>query len=236
MSREVLCLSGWGQKFDSLEFIFRDSIFDPIFFGSISSLNYSAKTDVADFFSEVESQKLNPEILVGWSLGGQLALRLVEKKILNPKLLVLIAPPFQMVKSEKIAAAMTQKTFEEFRAGLIKAPTKTMKQFAILTAMNDRNASQIARNLDINDKNFSGLIYWLEELKRFSCFDLDFSQMPRTIFFQGAGDMIVHSSQAQYFKERTKNFRFEIFKNCGHAPHLSDIERFRKILFEELIG
>lgn len=166
-------------------------------------------------------------------MGGQLALRLIEKKILAPKLLILIAPPFQMVKSEKIMAAMTQSTFAEFRANLIKAPSQTMKQFSILTAMNDRHASEIARNLDINDKNFDGLIYWLDELKRFSCFDLDFSQMPRTLFFQGAGDMIVHFSQAEYFKERIANFRLEIFKNCGHAPQLSDVALLRQVIAQE---
>ena len=233
MSKKLLCFSGWGQKFDSLEFIFRDPIFDPIFFGQISSFDYSALLDVEKFFAEIKSDNLNPDVVVGWSLGGQLALRLIEKKILNPKLLILIAPPFQMVKSERIAAAMTQNTFAEFRANLIKAPTQTMKQFSILTAMNDRNASEIARNLDVNDKNFDGLIYWLDELKRFSCFDLDFSQMPRTLFFQGAGDMIVHFSQADYFKNRLPNCRLEMFKNCGHAPQLNDVERMRKIILEE---
>ena len=71
-----------------------------------------------------------------------------------------------------------------------------------------------------------------------SCFDVDFSQMletwPRTLFFQGAGDMIVHESQSQYFKNRIKNFRLEIFKNCGHAPQLSDVERMRKVILEEI--
>ena len=217
-----------------MEFIFSDPIFDPIFFGSISSLDYSAFTDVEEFFSSIKLQNLNPEILVGWSLGGQLALRLIEQKILNPKLLILIAPPFQMVKSGRIVAAMTQNTFEEFRTNLVKAPTQTMKQFSILTAMNDRNASEIARNLDVNDKNFEGLIYWLDELKKFSCFDFNFSKMPRTLFFQGAGDMIVHPSQANYFQERIKNLRLEIFQNCGHAPQLSDIERMRKVIAEEI--
>ncbi len=222
MSKKILCLSGWGQKFDSLEFIFNESNFDPIFFAQAQSLDYSSYRDVEEFFADVASQNLNPDILIGWSLGGQLALRLIERKIITPRLLILIAPPFQMVKSEKIMAAMTQNTFAEFRANLIKAPSQTMKQFSILTAMNDRHASEIARNLDINDKNFDGLIYWLDELKRFSCFDLDFSKTPRTLFFQGAGDMIVHSSQAEYFKERIVNFRLEVFKNCGHAPQLSN--------------
>ncbi len=233
MSKKILCLSGWGQKFDSLEFIFKKSAFDPIFFDQVTSLDYSSYLDVEQFFSEVAARNLNPDILVGWSLGGQLSLRLIEKKIIAPKLLILIAPPFQMVKSEKIMAAMTQNTFAEFRANLIKAPSQTMKQFSILMAMNDRHASEIARSLDINDKNFAGLIYWLDELKRFSCFDLDFSQMPRTLFFQGAGDMIVHSSQSEYFKERIANFRLEIFKNCGHAPQLSDVDLMRQIIAQE---
>jgi pimeloyl-ACP methyl ester carboxylesterase len=75
---------------------------------------------------------------------------------------------------------------------------------------------------------------WLKELARFSCFDVDFSEMPRTLLFHGAGDMIVHNSQAEYFKQRIKNFRLEIFQNCGHAPHLSDVERMREIIREEI--
>jgi pimeloyl-ACP methyl ester carboxylesterase len=230
LSKEILCLSGWGQKFDSLEKIFSDSAFDPFF---VASNNYSKFSKVEDFFAEIQKEK-TPEILIGWSLGGQLAIRLIEKKIINPKLLILLAPPFQMVKDGRIQAAMAQKTFDEFYKNFAQAPDKTLKQFAILTAMNDRHAGEIARELDINDGNFEQLKFWLEELARFSCFDVDFSKMPRTLFFQGAGDMIVHSSQAQYFQERITSFRLEIFKNCGHAPHLSDVKKMREIILEEI--
>ena len=54
------------------------------------------------------------------------------------------------------------------------------------------------------------------------------------LFAIGAGDMIVHTSQAEYFRQRIKNLRLEIFKNCGHAPHLSDVEKMRKIILEEV--
>lgn len=229
--RQIICLSGWGQKFNSLEAIFSESFFDPFF---VSSLNYSGTAAVEDFFSEVAAQNSNPEIVIGWSLGGQLALRLIEKKILNPKLLILIAPPFQMVKDSRIQAGMSQNTFAEFYKNFSDAPDKTLKQFAILASMNDRNAKEIAKNLDINEENFEQLKFWLEELSRFSCFDLDFTNMPRTLFFQGAGDMIVHASQAEYFKARIPNCRLEILKNCGHAPHLSDVEQVRKIIIEEI--
>ncbi len=254
MKKKILCLSGWGQKFDSLEFIFNDQTFDPFF---VSSLDYSHFAAVDEFFEfvknnfaqqnkvgaldagsqglkPVEVENLQPEIVVGWSLGGQLALRLIEKKILTPKLLILIAPPFQLLKDARIQAGMASATFKKFRDDFADAPDKTLKQFAILTAMNDRNASDIARNLDVNDKNFAQLVYWLDELARFSCFDVDFSGMPRVLYFHGAGDMIVHVSQAQYFKERIENFHQEIFLQCGHATQLSDVGRMREIIAEEI--
>ncbi len=231
MPKKILCLSGWGQKSDSLEIIFKELDFDPFF---VSSFDYSVLSKVSDFFDLFKSQKFDPEILIGWSLGGQLAVRLIEQKIVTPKLLVLLAPPFQMIKDEKIFAGMSKTTFDEFYKNFSLAPTQTLKQFSILTAMNDRNAKDIAKTLDINDKNFSQLQFWLQELSRFSCFDVDFSQMPRTVFIQGAGDMIVHASQANYFLERIKDFRLEIFKNCGHAPHLSDLSRLQKIILEEI--
>jgi pimeloyl-[acyl-carrier protein] methyl ester esterase len=227
-SKKIHCLSGWGQKFDSLENIFSESFF-------VSSFDYSKLSCVADFFSALELQKTNPEVLVGWSLGGQLAIRLIEKKILQPKLLILIAPPFQMIKNSRVQAGMSPKTFDEFYKNFSLAPTKTLKQFAILTSMNDRNAKEIADNLDVSEENFEHLKLWLKELERFSCFDVDFSEMPRTLYFHGAGDMIVHASQAEYFCKRIKNMRFELFKNCGHAPHLSDPELFKKIIYEEIL-
>ena len=231
MPKKIICLTGWGQKYDSLEIIFKDRLFDPFF---VSSVNYSLFENIESFFDSVKLQKINPQILIGWSLGGQLAIRLIQKKILTPKFLVLIAPPFQMVKDERISAGMTKNTFEVFYQNFVNAPNQTLKKFSILTAMNDRNFAQIARNLHISDQNFFQLKFWLEELSRFSCFDVDFSNMPRTLFFQGAGDMIVHQNQVKYFQERIKNFRLEIFKNCGHAPHLSNIELLKKIIFEEI--
>lgn len=249
MKRQILCLSGWGQKFDSLEFIFNDQRFDPF---CVSSLDYSSFDKVDDFFdfvkadlgskkqdAEVIQNSLDansqPEILVGWSLGGQLAVRLVAQKILKPKLLILIAPPFQFIKDARVQAAMAPAAFKKFRDDFAEAPDKTLKQFAILTAMNDRNASDIARELDINDKNFVQLVFWLDELARFSCFDLDLSDMPPTLYFHGSGDIIVPTLQAQYFKERIKNFKEKTFAQCGHAPQLSYVEAMRSIIAEEVL-
>ncbi len=223
MKYKILSISGWGQKPNSLDYIFKSQKFANY---SSSFLDYSKFDNANSFFDDVKKLDLNPDILVGWSLGGQLCLRLIEAKIIAPKYLILIAPPFQMVKNSRIQAAMSVDSFEEFYTDFKRHPDFVLKKFAILTAMNDKNSKEIAKNLEISDKNLKNLVFWLEELKRFSFFDFDFSKMPKTLFFQGKGDMIVHKMQSLYFKDRIKNMKLCIFNNCGHAPHISDFDKF----------
>ena len=228
--KSILCLSGWGQNYKSLEASFSENILEKF---NISSLNYSLSEGFLKFKDSYKFPP-NPQVVIGWSLGGQIALRLIQQKIFTPKLLVLIAPPFQMVKDARIQAGMSIKTYNEFFDNLSKAPDATLKKFSILSIMNDKNKSQIIKNLDISDENHQKLIIWLQELKDFSCFDFDFANMPPTLFYIGAGDMVVHNSQSKYFAERINDFELHIFENCGHAPHLSDKELFNNILIEKL--
>jgi pimeloyl-[acyl-carrier protein] methyl ester esterase len=228
--KSILCLSGWGQNYKSLEASFFENILEKF---NISSLNYSLSEGFLKFKDSYKFPP-NPEVIIGWSLGGQIALRLIQQKIFTPKLLVLIAPPFQMVKDARIQAGMSIKTYNEFFDNLSKAPDATLKKFSILSIMNDKNKSQIIKNLEISDENHQKLIIWLQELKDFSCFDFDFANMPPTLFYIGAGDMVVHNSQSKYFADRINDFELHIFENCGHAPHLSDKELFNNILIEKL--
>ena len=228
--KSILCLSGWGQNYKSLEASFFENILEKF---NISSLNYSLSEGFLKFKDSYKFPP-NPQVIIGWSLGGQIALRLIQHKIFTPKLLVLIAPPFQMVKDARIQAGMSIKTYNEFFDNLSKAPDATLKKFSILSIMNDKNKSQIIKNLDISDENHQKLIIWLQELKDFSCFDFDFTNMPPTLFYIGAGDMVVHNSQSKYFADRIDDFELHIFDNCGHAPHLSDKELFNNILIEKL--
>ena len=139
-----------------------------------------------------------------------------------------------MVKDSRIQAGMSQKTYNEFFNNLSQAPNATLKKFSILSIMNDKNKSQIMKNLEISDENHQKLLIWLQELKDFSCFDFDFTNMPPTLFYIGAGDMVVHNSQSKYFADRINDFELHIFDNCGHAPHLSNKELFNEILTKKL--
>ncbi len=222
-----LCLSGWGQKFDSLDIIFNSSEFSG---SDIFHLNYSDLNSFEDLCNFVKSNHQNLQkfdTIIGWSLGGQLACRLIANKIISPKKLILNDPPFQFVKDSRVNAAMPQSSYLKFAQDFKDSPSATLKKFSILTSLNDINARKIAKNIDINNKNHLNFLNWLKELKDFSCFDIDFSNFCDVLYFHGKGDMIVNIRQHQYFKERIVNFNEIIFDNCGHAPHLSDLSSFR---------
>lgn len=234
--QKILCFSGWGQKFDSLQPIFADQSFSDF---EVKYFDYGKYFGFDDFFAQISKnnsiEDLECDYLMGWSLGGQICLKLVEKGLVSPKKLILIAPPFQMVKDKNIKAGMAADVYRQFYEGFKGSPDSTLKKFSILTAMNDRHSSQIAKNLDVSIDNFEQLTIWLEGLSKTSFFDFDFSKIPTTLFFHGKGDMIVHILQMKYFQERIKNFTSRIYSNCGHAPHLSDIDKFRKDLLEFLL-
>ena len=224
--QRVLCLSGWAQNPTSLTPVFSELSQNL----EIINFDYSKYNQIDDLFFALKNLGINPDIICGWSLGGQLTIRLIAAKIFNPKFLILIAPPFQFVKSPAISAAMPESAFFEFRNNFAKSPDKTLKRFSILSLMNDKNANELTNNLEVTDENHQNLIFWLDELERFSCHEIDFSDFPPTLLIQGAGDMVVHPNQAQIFKEKIPNLKLEILTNTGHAPHLGNLEKVREIV------
>jgi pimeloyl-ACP methyl ester carboxylesterase len=227
----ILSLAGWAQKPNSLEPLFSN-------FSSphkIINFDYIQFSNVKNCFNAVKNLSDNPDIIIGWSLGGQIAARLIADKILTPKLLILIATPFQFVKSEQIAAAMPKNSFELFRANFIKNSAQTLEKFSLLMMLNNAaRARELAKNLYINDKNYDNLLFWLDELGIFSCYDLNFANFPRTLIFHGQGDLVVHQLQSKIFASKIANSRLEMLSDCGHCPHISNQEQLQKIINEEI--
>ena len=80
--QKILCFSGWGQKFDSLEPAFDDKKFANF---EISSFDYSKFGGFDDFMANISKKALPDQLkydfMVGWSLGGQICLQLIQKAL-----------------------------------------------------------------------------------------------------------------------------------------------------------
>ena len=97
---KTLTLSGWGQPFDTLSHLAPGA----------HAVDYAHAANASEALRMIASQGGDAELVIGWSLGGQLAARAVAEGLLSPRLLVLIAAPFQFVGG----SAMGPETFAKF--------------------------------------------------------------------------------------------------------------------------
>ena len=208
-NKKITVISGFGQEPKVLQNVFTNK--DTI------ALNYLETKNFEDLITR-DLKVYDNDIVIGWSLGGQVAIRLIEKQILKPKLLILIATPFQFVQNDK-EIGLPINIFKQFESAMLIYPNQALNYLASLSATNDENA----REVEINMVNYitPNLNSWLQELKTFDCANVNFSKFPETICIWGDGDVVVDNSQANYFKEKIHNLEIKIIKNAGHAPHFS---------------
>jgi pimeloyl-ACP methyl ester carboxylesterase len=218
---KIVAFSGWGQAHDALANV------TPA--GTIH-IDYSKFPNTGALFAFVKD--LDPDVVIGWSLGGQLSLRAISEGLFKPRSLVLLATPYQFVASKDIKCAMDRDTFNIFHANFKHDPVKIIKRFITLISLNDSHIHEILSTLrkNIETEGAERWLYWLEELERFSCNLLDFSQMPKTYSIHGRDDTIVDITQTGLFKPLIADYRLEVFDTCGHAPHLHDEVKVRDII------
>ena len=194
---KITILSGFGQEPETLKNVFNNK--------DVIALDYLETKNFEDLLSR-DLGVYDNEIVIGWSLGGQVAIRLIEKQILKPKLLILIATPFQFVEDDKNNVGMSKDLFNHFQYVLDEKPNHALEYLTNLTALNDKNPEDVLKNMVTVENN---LYYWLKELK-FNCFDVDFKNFPKTVYICGDGDAVVNSSQYKYFNKRIADFELQI--------------------------
>jgi pimeloyl-[acyl-carrier protein] methyl ester esterase len=218
---KIITLSGWGMAHDSLANVTPE--------GAIH-IDYSNFANAADFLQSVDG--LEPDVLVGWSQGGQLALRAISEGALKPRSLVLLATPYQFVANKEIKCGMDPDSFNLFYNHFESDPVKTIKRFLTLISLNDKNIHEILKKLreSLNADNIMRWFYWLGELEGFSCNFIDFTKVPKTFAVHGRDDTIVDFTQTSLFKSLIPNYHLEVFDACGHAPHLHNEQMVREII------
>lgn len=222
MTKKITVISGFGQEPKTFKNVFTNK--DTI------ALDYLQTKNFEDLLT-LDLKAYDNEVVIGWSLGGQVAVRLIEKQILKPKLLILIATPFQYVQNETNKIGVMPSNFESFRNVLNFDSIEALKYLAYLSAGGDENSDDVILNM--NNKSNDNLVNWLDELD-FSCFNISFKNFPKTIYICGDSDAVIDCSQYKYFQERIENFELKVIKNCGHAPHFSHKNDFLNIINEKI--
>lgn len=97
------------------------------------------------------AQQLKPGVLVGWSLGGMLAVQLHRRFPEHFPRVITLAANACFVERKTWPVAMPTDDFKAFYNDYREAPEKTLKRFGLLITQGSDQARQLARDLVWDD-------------------------------------------------------------------------------------
>lgn len=218
---KTLCLSGWSQAADALATVAPE--------GAVA-FDYGCYASIEEFYAALGREQ--PEVVIGWSLGGQLAVRAVVEGVIAPRKLVLIAAPYQCAADEAFTAATSAAALAESRAAFVANPEGMLKQFYALCAMGDARQKEVMLALRKGKAPQEGRhwLYWYDELVRFSFHGADLSAVPETTLIYGEADCIVPLAQGEAYLQALPKAQIHRLPHCAHAPHLHDAANVASLL------
>ena len=215
---KAMTLSGWGQPHDALAAIAPNA----------THVDYAHSQGVADALTHIAQEARNHDAVIGWSLGGQLAVRAIVAGMMRPRLLVLIAAPFQFVQTEDRPLGMKRDLYDKFRANYVRNAARTLDKAWELIAKGDAREQHVRQHMAKHDKDnvmAKDWLRWLDSLDGFSCDGLYLADFPPTLLVHGKNDAVVEQAQQAHFAAAIPHSRVLTLDDCGHAPHWHNSEK-----------
>jgi pimeloyl-[acyl-carrier protein] methyl ester esterase len=167
---------------------------------------------------------------IGWSLGGQIALRAALREPERVPALAVVAGTPCFVQGEGWPHAMAEETLRQFAADLAADHRHTLERFLALQVRGDREARATLRTLrhDLFERPDPVPAALRAGLDLLQGVDLR-SQLPAltcpVLWLLGARDTLVPASVAGEVAQLLPQARIEVVPQAAHAPFLSHPER-----------
>ena len=163
--------------------------------------------------------------VVGWSLGGQLALAWARRAPRQVDRLALIAATPSFVQRADWPHAVTRELLLGFSAELSIDRDGTMKRFATLQAQGDDNARDVARKLRAHaargEADVTALAGGLQILAETDLRAGLSAVRQFVLVLQGDHDSLVPLAAGVHLNRRLPSARAAVLRGTAHAPFLS---------------
>ena len=171
--------------------------------------------------------------VLGWSLGGMVALELARSRPGDLAALVLIATTPCFLAREDWPAGMNPGVLDGFAAGLAGDYRRTLSNFLALQTWGDENASQALRSLRANldahgEPDPHALVAGLGILRTADLRDELAAIAILSLVIAGERDRITPVAAGRELASRLPSARFVEVPKAGHAPFLSHPEMVRR--------
>lgn len=218
---KILTINGWSLPHDGLLELFPNA--------AVS--DYSAHENL-DSWLAAHAKDEPWDLVVGWSLGGHLAMEALRRDVIKTSQLVLMSAPLQFVRNDHLADAMPRPTFAQFKKNYDDDSRRTATRFAALTAMGDAAEYRIKQKMpsveSMADK--ARWQHWLHYLEHASHVPHALDTVPPTLIIHGAQDAIVPVAQARHWHAKLPGSELLLLPKAGHAPHWHDADLVRQAI------
>ena len=189
-------------------------------------------TETIDSIADELADQFRDELTVcGWSLGGQIALRLAMRFPDRVARLVLISSTPCFVQKEGWSCAMSEKTLADFSDALQQDYVATLRRFLSLQlrgSENEREHLSLLRKslMSRGEPNLAALQSGLRMLRDVDLRDALSDINQPALVISGDRDTLTPLAASRYMAERMPNARLATIAGAAHAPFLSHTEEF----------
>ena len=208
--------------------------------GHGESVDVNAGT-LDEYVEHVAQHITRPVLLVGWSLGGLVSLRLAQRYPEKVSALFQVATNPKFVQDSGWPTAIEASVFAQFAASLEKDRVKTIRRFLALQVRGTDNSMQTVRELQaaIDERGLPGIDALFAGLKILS--DTDLTDALQALdcpvsWLLGEKDALVPLELAQALKLMSLDIDIHIAAGAGHAPFISHPDVFVQALLQAAKG
>lgn len=161
--------------------------------------------------------------LMGWSLGGMLAVQFAHRHPQRVEKLITLASNLSFVSRSGWRSAMPASVFDDFYQGFVSNPSASLTQFCGLQAKGDSSERALVRWFRGNSAEIFPLpwLWGLDWLKQLDNRETLAALSVKSLHLFGQNDCLVPSAAASKVNALSKNSTAKILGDVGHAPHIS---------------
>ncbi|MFC1704090.1 alpha/beta fold hydrolase [Candidatus Omnitrophota bacterium] len=228
--------SFWQYQQDFFKRRFRVVVLDLPGHGRSEWKKTDLKTIAKDINHILQALKVTKTTVIGSSLGGLVALKLISLFPQRIEQLVLVGSNAKFAKAKGYTFGLTKKQIRDLYQMLDKSFIEMLEVFfRTLFTYEERKTGGFPRVWSLirqrkhqpNKEALKALLLLLEkedvraDLKKITA---------RSLIINGKKDYIASPGSSHYLKKKIKKARLEILEDCGHIPFMTQPQTFNQIV------